>query len=120
MLGFFYFRNRNELQVVTVVEEIGGYNYNLESNATRIFKKYYKELEYSYIRYLYATFIKQATSFDKEEYNKAVNKAIENVKDKFPKYRKNKYFYKSIKGLYLLMFNKTVANLLYNHLNNKK
>ena len=35
-----------------------------------------------------------------------VNKAIENVKMHFPNYRKNKYFYKSLKGLYLLTFNK--------------
>ena len=45
LLGFFYFKNRNELQVITVISEIGDYNYTLESNATRIFKKYYKELE---------------------------------------------------------------------------
>lgn len=45
LLGFFYFKTRIKLQVVTVVSEIGDYNYVLESNATRIFKKYYKELE---------------------------------------------------------------------------
>lgn len=45
LLGFFYFKSRNELQVVMVVSEISGYNYTLESNVTRIFKKYYKELE---------------------------------------------------------------------------
>ena len=45
LLGFFYFKTRLKLQVVTVVSEIGNYNYVLESNATRIFKKYYKELE---------------------------------------------------------------------------
>ena len=31
---------------------------------------------------------------------------MENVKEKFPRYRKNKYFYKSLKGLYLVTFNK--------------
>jgi len=45
LLGFFYFKSKEELQVVTVLEEINDYNYTLESNATRIFKKYYKELE---------------------------------------------------------------------------
>lgn len=45
LLGFFYFKTRDELQVVTVVGQIDSYNYTLESNATRIYKKYYKELE---------------------------------------------------------------------------
>lgn len=45
LLGFFYFKTRDRLQVVTVVGEIDDYNYTLESNATRIYKKYYKELE---------------------------------------------------------------------------
>jgi hypothetical protein len=45
LLGLFYYKNRNTLQVVTVLEEIDSYNYQLESNATRIYKKYYKELE---------------------------------------------------------------------------
>ena len=70
------------------------------------YNDYKKELEYCYVRYIYATFIKQATNYkDKDEYNKAVNTAIKNVKEKFPNYKKNKYFYKSIKGLYLVCFN---------------
>lgn len=45
LLGLFYFKTRGELQVITVVSTIDNYEYSLESNATRIFKKYYKELE---------------------------------------------------------------------------
>lgn len=45
LLGFFYFRNIDKLQVVTVVSQIDSYDYKLESNTTRIYKKYYKELE---------------------------------------------------------------------------
>lgn len=45
LLGLFYFKTRPKLQVVTVSSEIDGYNYILESNTTRIYKKYYKELE---------------------------------------------------------------------------
>ena len=75
---------------------------------------YKNELEYSYVRYLYATFIKRATNYqDKKEYNIAVSTAIKNVKEHFQKYRKNKYFYSSKKGLYLLVFNKVVANIYY-------
>ena len=45
MLGLFLLKTRPKLQVVTVVGQINDYNYTLESNATRIYKKYYKELE---------------------------------------------------------------------------
>lgn len=79
----------------------------------KLYEKYHQELEYVYVRYLYATFIKQATCFDKEEYKQAVNQAITNVKKHFPNYRKNKYFYHSIKGIYLLTFNKIYAKILW-------
>ena len=78
-----------------------------------IYNTYKKELEYCYVRYLYATFIRQATHFDEDEFNKAVKVAIENVKEHFPKYRKNKYFYRGIKGIYLVSFNKTISKLVY-------
>ena len=77
------------------------------------YDKYHKELEYTYVRYIYATFIKTCLGFDKENYLKAVDEAIKNVLEHFPKYRKNKYFYKSKKGLYLVLFNKTIAKILY-------
>ena len=78
-----------------------------------LYKQYYKELEYSYVRYIYATFLKQATSFDEEEYQNAVNTAIKNVKENFPHYRMNKYFYQSKKGIYLLLFNRKIAKIIY-------
>ena len=77
------------------------------------YEEYYEELEYAYVRYAYATFIKTCLAYDKKEYLKAVDFAIKNVHDNFPKYRRNKYFYKSKKGLYLVMFNKMVARVLY-------
>ena len=77
-----------------------------------IYKEYKKELEYCYVRYLYATFIKRALGFDKIEFKKARDEAILNVKKHFPKYRRNSYFYKSFKGIYLVLFNKLTANLL--------
>lgn len=79
-----------------------------------IYNKYYNELEYSYVRYLYASFIRQSSNYkDKNNFDKTVNMAIENVRDKFPNYKKNKYFYKSVKGIYLLMFNKFLANIIF-------
>lgn len=86
----------------------------------KLYDEYYKELEYCYVRYVFATFIKQACSFPEDEYYKAIEKAIQNVKENFPKYRKNKYFYKSIKGIYLVLFNKTIATSLYRRINKKK
>lgn len=74
---------------------------------------YFKELEYCYVRYLYATFIKQATNFNLSDYKEAVDTAIKNVKEHFPKYRRNKYFYTNIKGIYLLIFNKFTAKIIY-------
>lgn len=41
---FIFFQTRPKLQVVTVVSRFDDYNYYLESNATKIHKKYYKEL----------------------------------------------------------------------------
>ena len=40
-----FFQTRPKLQVVTVVSNIDGYDYHLESNATKIYKKYYDELK---------------------------------------------------------------------------
>ena len=80
-----------------------------------LYDEYKKELEFIYVRYLYATFVKQATNYpDYAEYKKAVNMAIENVKKHMPNYRRNKYFYKSgLKGLYLLLFNRCIATMLF-------
>ena len=79
-----------------------------------IYNKYSKELEYLYVKYLYASFIKQTSNYkDKKMFNKTVEIARKNVKQQFPYYRKNKYFYNSIKGLYLVLFNKLFANTIF-------
>lgn len=78
-----------------------------------LFDEYHCELEYNYVRYLYATFIKTALKMDKVMFRKAIDTAIYNVKATFPLYRKNPYFYKSIKGWYLLFFNRYIAEILY-------
>lgn len=72
-----------------------------------------KILEFCYVRYIYATFIKRVLGFDYKEYKKAVDTAIRNVEKNFPKYRKNSLFYSSLKGWYLLIFNKTFARIIY-------
>lgn len=76
---------------------------------------YYKdELEYCYVRYLYATMVKGLLHFeDYSMYNNGVDLAIKNVKRNFPNYRSNKLFYLSFKGIYLVIFNKLIALILY-------
>ncbi len=76
------------------------------------YNEYKLELEYNYVRYLYATLIKNTIYLDKNLRKKIVDLAISNVKEHFPKYRLNKYFYKSLKGLYLVTFNKFYVLLL--------
>lgn len=75
--------------------------------------KYYQEIEYSYVRYLLATFIKRlAKTKNKTEFKKGCNFVKNKVKEKFPNYKKNKYL-KSKKGLYLKYFNNILANIIF-------
>ncbi len=85
-----------------------------------LYDAYKKELEYAYVRYIYATFVKNCLPFPYEDYEKAVGEAIKNVQANFPKYRHNKYFYQSLKGIYLVLFNKLVAKILYKLRSKKK
>ena len=73
---------------------------------------YKLELEYSYVRYLYATLVKNTIYLDKDLRKKIVDLSISNVKEHFPNYRRNKYFYRSLKGLYLVTFNRFYVLLL--------
>ncbi|MDD6093718.1 MAG: glycosyltransferase [bacterium] len=82
-----------------------------------LYEEYKLELEYCYVRYIYATFIKQASKYNYKDYMDAVDIAISNVRKNFPKYKKNKYFYKSLKGIYMLMFNKRIAKIIYKRYN---
>lgn len=78
-----------------------------------LYHEYHDELEYFYVRYSYATFIKRLAKMkDRREYNKGVNTVISNVNKYFPSYRDNKYLVGK-KGLYLKCFNKLVAMAVY-------
>ena len=78
-----------------------------------LYDMYKGELEYCYLRYIYGTFIKQSAKYQKIDYKIAVNEAIKNVMKYFPNYRKNKYFYKNLKGIYLLLFSKNISKIIY-------
>lgn len=116
--AFYNYLQREKSITSTISPKIYDYINNFNGlvdyyKKNKYYDEYKKELEYAYVRYVYATFIKTCLSYDEKEYLKAVDEAIKNVKRQFPKYHRNKYFYRSIKGLYLLMFNKTLAKILY-------
>ena len=83
------------------------------------YDEYYSELEYSYVRYIYMTFIKRACNFEKKEYKRACALAKENVLEKFPNYKKNKYL-KGFSGFYLKHFNAFTQTLVYLYYNRVK
>lgn len=116
--AFYNYVQREKSITSTVSSKIYDYVNNFNGlvdfyKENKLYDKYYKELEYAYLRYVYATFIKTALGYNYDDYLKAVDFAKENVKSHFPKYRRNSYFYKSFKGIYLVLFNKTLAKILY-------
>ena len=86
----------------------------------RYYDEYYEELEYTCVRYSYATFIKRLAKMkDKNEFNKGVDYAMEFINERFPKYKSNKYLVGK-KGIYLKHFNKLLANVIFYVERNKK
>ena len=78
-----------------------------------LYDEYKDELEYSYVRYIYATFIRRLSKCkDKKEFNRGVEIAIKNVNTNFPDYKNNKYM-TGKKGFYLKHFNKLFASVIY-------
>jgi len=83
------------------------------------YDEYHDELEYAYVRYSYATFIKRLSKMkNKKEFNKGVKEVIRNVHEYFPNYKKNKYL-TGKKGMYLKHFNSIIAKFVYNREKNK-
>ena len=76
------------------------------------YSEFFDELEYCYVRYLFLTFIKAATHFDKTEYRTACEIARNNVIKNFPNYKKNKYL-KGLSSFYVKHFNSIFTNLIY-------
>ena len=88
----------------------------------KLYDEYKDEIEYCYVRFVFATFIKAAAHFpNKKMFDEAVYVAIKNVDEMFPKYKKNKYIRrKTSKSIYLKHFNKFIANIVYYRNHNKK
>ena len=72
------------------------------------------EIEYIYVRYMLATYIKRlAKAKDKKKFNQGAKWARTKVKEKFPNYKLNIYLTGLGKGFYLKYFNKLFADLIY-------
>ncbi len=111
-----YTYNEKLYDMLTILDNI--IVYYKENN---LYEKYKQELEYSYVRYLFGTFIKRmAKTKDKQKYEEATITAINKVKSEFPNYKQNKYLNKkNAKNLYLKHFNKFMAKIIYKFEKNK-
>ncbi len=104
----------------TYNEKLYDFIYNMDGiieqyKARGIYEEYRDVIEYAYVRYSYATFIKRlAKGKCKKEFWKGVKFARKKVQQKFPNYRQNKYMLeKTNKNWYLRHFNPCVANIIY-------
>lgn len=84
---------------------VGILHYYLEKG---YYDEYKNELEYSCVRYILGTFLKNSLMLEsKELFEQAVHRAFSFVNEHFPNYRRNSYFYKSgFKGFQLLLMSK--------------
>lgn len=80
-----------------------------------IYDKYKDELEFTYIRYCYATFVKRLSKTkDKKKFREGIKYTMKKVKETFPNYKDNKYLKsKGNKMIYLKYFNKAFAEYIY-------
>lgn len=104
-----YVYDKKLYQLIDAMDDILDYY-----RKNKIFNEYREELEYTYVRYLFATFIKRiAKTRNKLEFNKAVDFVINKVNKEFPNYKKNKYLKSGLKGIYLKNFNKLLSKLVF-------
>lgn len=87
-----------------------------------LYDEYKEEIEYLYVRYAFATFMKRlAKAKDKKIYKEGYQYAKVKVNKYFPNYKRNKYLKQNgLKGYYIKYFNKLFAWLNYIINKNKK
>ena len=117
----FYYYNQNAGSITyTYSDKL--YDINLVMEKTLeyykkegIFEDFKDELEYMYVRYMFATFVKRLSKAkDIKIFKKGLAFAFKEVKRNFPNFRKNKYLTSTgAKGLYLKFFNPLLAYLMY-------
>lgn len=117
---FYQYVQRQGAISSTFNDKIFDYIYNFNGlinfyKENNLFNEYYDELEYSYVRHIYATMIKGLSKTnDKKKYIYGVELARQNVNKKFPNYKKNKYLRKiTFKNFYLKHFNSLFAKVIW-------
>ncbi len=117
--GLYYYIQR-EGSITHSSERLMQYLANFESilayyREQGCYEAFAKELEYQYVRYLYASTVKRlAKTKDPVLFNQGVDRVIEAVQSRFPYYKRNKIFYQQgAKGLYLLLFSKPLAKIFF-------
>jgi len=116
--GYKYFQRENSITYTYSerLNEIHGVMDKILSyyRQTNIYETYKDELEYIFVRYSFATYIKRlAKTNDREKFKNGIKLVKERVMKKFPNYKKNIYLSSGGKNFYIKHFNKLFANLIY-------
>lgn len=108
--SYTYTYNDKLYQAIEINDDIVAYY-----KENKYFDEYKEEIEYTYVRYLYATFIKRlAKTKNFIELKRGTKYVLEKVKNQFPKYKKNKYLkVGGFKNFYIKMFCRPVAYIGY-------
>lgn len=117
-IGYKYYQRENSItytfserlkEIHNVMDLILEYYQN-----EKIYDTYKDELEYIFVRYSLATYIKRLSKAkDKKKFDKEVELIKARVENKFPNYKKNRYLSSGKKNFYLKHFNKLFADLIY-------
>lgn len=117
--GYKYYQRENSI-TYTYSDKLKDINFVLEKileyyKKNDLYSVYKAELEYIYVRYMFATYIKRlAKSKDMQKFNNGIKYSLNCVNKTFPNYKKNIYINKSgLKNLYLKNFNKFLAKIIY-------
>ena len=77
------------------------------------YEEYAKQVEYFYVKSLVVVFMKKAAELPcRDEYKKAYEMVKKTLREVAPKYRWNKFFYKSAKGIFMVICNSLLLNIV--------
>lgn len=117
--GYKYYQRENSI-TYTYSDKLKDINFVLEKileyyKKNDLYSIYKSELEYIYVRYMFATYIKRlAKTKNKQKFNDGILYSLNCVNETFPNYKKNIYINKSgLKNLYLKNFNNFLAKIIY-------
>ena len=117
--GYKYYQRENSI-TYTYSDKLKDINFVLEKileyyKKNDLYSIYKSELEYIYVRYMFATYIKRlAKTKNKQKFNDGILYSLNCVNKTFPNYKENIYINKGgFKNLYLKNFNKFLAKIIY-------